>query len=256
MTTQTPPDTRATSDRSRAQLWAEGALAPHPYRLELRGSPADLAWPDLCAHCGNPSARRIVVKKAFRPRPRRHGSSGGLRAYRIASASVPFCGNCCATHETTVRRPSIAKMALQFIFNPLVIPALGFTWMTSVFVNQRPLPDIGPFPGWGVFVLLGAALAWCVFILWRTTAPGRIDPQTDITRACDFSEDVSGWLEKERRIYALSNKPFADRMAALNTDRVWTAGDQTRSMKAQFLYAVLMLAALAALAGLVKWMGR
>ncbi len=31
--------------------------------------------------------------------------------------------------------------------------------------------------------------------------------------------------EKERRIYALSNKSFADRMAAMNADRVWTPGN-------------------------------
>ncbi len=106
-----------------------------------------------------------------------------------------------------------------------------------------------------MYVLLAAALAWCVFVLWRSTGPSRLDPQTDITRACDFSEDVGGWLEKERRIYALSNKSFADRMVAMNADRAWTAGDQSRSTKVQFVLAVLMLAGLAAIAGLVKLMG-
>ena len=65
---------------------------------------------------------------------------------------------------------------------------------------------------------------------------------------------MSGWLEKERQIYALSNKSFADRMAAMNADRVWSAGDQSRSTKVQFWLAVLMLAGLAAIAGLVKLM--
>jgi hypothetical protein len=255
MATQAPANTNEMPSRSRAQIWAEGALAPHPYRLELRGSPAHLAWPEICAHCGNPATQRIVVKKVFRPLPRRHGSSGGLRAYRIGSASIPFCGNCRATHEATVRRPSVAKKALHLILNPLIIPILGFAWLTTIFVKQAPLPDVGRFPGWIVYVLLAAALAWCVFVLWRSTGPSRLDPQTDITRACDFSEDVGGWLEKERRIYALSNKSFADRMAAMNADRVWTAGDQSRSTKVQFVLAVLMLAGLAAIAGLVKLMG-
>ena len=149
----------------------------------------------------------------------------------------------------------MAKMAMHLVLNPLIIPVFGFTWLTTVFWKEAPLPDIGPFPGWGVFVALAAAWTWCVFVLWRSTATSRLDSLTEITRSCDFSEDVSGWLEKQRRIYALSNKAFADRMAAMNADRVWTAGDQSRSMKTQFVLALLMLAGLAAMAGLVKLMG-
>ena len=255
MNTSTPAPASTAPDRSRAQRWAEDALAPHSYRLELRGSPADLAWPEICAHCGNPATGRIVVKKAFRPLPRRHGSSGWLKATRITSVSIPFCANCIATHEATVTRPSMAKMAMNLILNPLIIPVLGFTWLTSVFWKEAPLPDIGPFPGWGVFVALAAAWLWCVFCVWRSTATSRLDSLTEITRACDFSEDVGGWLEKQRRIYSIRDKSFADRMVAMNADRVWSAGDQSRSMKVQFWLAVLMLAGLAAIAGLVKLMG-
>ena len=42
----------------------------------------------------------------------------------------------------------------------------------------------------------------------------------------------------------------------MNADRVWTAGDQTRSTKLQLVLAVLMLAALAAVAGYVKLTGQ
>jgi len=242
------------------QRWAESALAPHPHRLELRGSLSAIAWPEICAHCGTPASERIVVKKAYRPLPRRHGSgSGGMRAYRISSASIPFCGNCATTHRSTVKSPSIAKMAMHLFLNPLIIPVIGFVWLASVVLKafpNEPIPAIGWFPGWGVYVALAAAVAWCVYVLWTSTATSRIDPQTEITRACDFSENVSGWLEKERRIYALANKSFADRMAAMNADRVWTPGDQKQSMKVQFAMAVLMLLALAAVAGYIKLAGR
>lgn len=147
---------------------------------------------------------------------------------------------------------------MNLIFNPLIIPVAGFTWLSTIVWGQLgtgPVPDIGWFPGWGIPVSLAAALAWCVFVLWRSTGPSRLDPQTEITRSCDFSEDVSGFLETERRIYALRNKAFADRMAARNADRMWTAGDQTRSRTVQFALAALMLAALAALAAYIKLTG-
>jgi hypothetical protein len=206
-----------------------------------------------------PAAERIVVRKVFRPLPRRHGSSGWLRAFRISSASIPFCASCTATHRASVSHPSLAKMAMHLFLNPLIIPVLGFLWISSIFLKafpNEPIPDIGWFPGWGIVVALAAALGWCVFVLWRSTGPSRLDPQTEITRSCDFSEDVSGWLEKERHIYALHNKSFADRMAAMNANRLWTAGDQTRSTKLQFVYALLMLAALAAIAGYIKLTGQ
>jgi hypothetical protein len=121
--------------------------------------------------------------------------------------------------------------------------------------RSDPIVNPGPVPEWAVVTLLGAAFAWCVFLLWRTTAASRIDPQTEVTRSCDFSENVAGFLEKERRIYALGNKPFFDEMKALNTDRLWTTEDQARSMKFGLVTAVLMLAGLAGLVGLLKLLG-
>lgn len=260
MTSQAPAGASAAGDRTREQKWAESALTPHPYRLELRGAPADLAWPQICAYCGEPAAERIVVKKAFRPLPRANGRSApnGLRAYRIGSASIPFCASCTATHRATVQPPSRTAKAFRLILNPLIIPVVGFAWLTTVFwrsFRANPIADPGPFPEWGVVALFAAAMAWCVFLLWRTTAPSRLDPQTDITRSCDFSADVSRFLEKERRIYAIRNKPFADAMATLNADRLWTAADQARSTRAGLVVAVLTLASLAGVVGLLKLMG-
>ena len=248
---------RALQDRTRAQRWAEGALAPHPHRIELRGSLQRISWPEICAHCGMPASGRIVVRKAFRPLPRRH-SSAGLRSYRISTASIPFCASCISSHQATVQRPPFVKKALTLVFHPLIIPVVGFTWLATIFVREyrtAPIPDLGWFPGWGVPLVLAAALAWCVFVLWRATAPGRLDPQTAITRSCDFSEDVSGFLEQERRIYSLSNQSFASRMTGMNASRVWTAGDQSRSMNMQLVFAAAALVALAAIAGYVKLMG-
>jgi hypothetical protein len=57
----------------------------------------------------------------------------------------------------------------------------------------------------------------------------RIARQTEITRACDFSDDVSRIFERERHIYAVRDRTFFEAFAAANHDRVWTEDDDARS---------------------------
>jgi hypothetical protein len=94
-------------------------------------------------------------------------------------------------------------------------------------------------------------VVWCTFLMWQTSRASRLDPLTNVTRACDFSEDVSEFYEKERRIYAIKNKTFAESFAALNRDRAWTMDDQSRSMKLSFAVAIGMLLALGGVAALI-----
>ena len=108
----------------------------------------------------------------------------------------------------------------------------------------------------GLFALLAVTSVWSVFLMWQTTRASRLDPQTDVTRSCDFSEDVSYLFERERRIYALRNKTFAEALAALNAERAWTAADQSRSKKLALVTAVLTLAVLGGIAALLALTGR
>lgn len=245
---------RDVTNRSRAQIWAEGNLTTQPYSLELRGSPNDLSWPTVCAGCGDAAVEQIEVKKAFRPRPRRRGGNWGgfLQPYRIASAPIPFCGRCVAEHHATVKRPSTAKKLMSFLLTPLVIPVVGSAWvMSKVYPAMEGATGPGALIGWGLFALMAANMVWCTFLMWQTSRASRLDPLTNTTRACDFSEDVSEFYEKERRIYAIKTKAFAESFAALNRDRVWTRTDQSRSMKLSFVVAVGMLLALGGVAGLI-----
>ena len=245
---------RDAGKRSRAQIWAEGNLTTQPYSLELRGSPNEVSWPGTCASCGDSAAEQITVKKAFRPRPRRRGGNSGsfMRPYRIASAPVPFCGKCATEHRATVRRPSTAKKLMSFFLTPLVIPVVGSAWVASkVYPSMNGVTGTGALIGWGLFALMAANMVWCTFLMWQTSRASRLDPLTDITRACDFSEDVSEFYEKERRIYSIKNKTFAESFAALNQDRVWSTTDQSRSMKLSFAVAVGMLLALGGVAALI-----
>ena len=256
-TNATGPESLLRSDagnRSRAQIWAQGNLATQPYSLELRGAPNDLSWPRVCAGCGDAASEQLEVKKAFRPRPRRHGSGAGsfMRPYRIASARIPFCGTCVAEHHATVKRPSTAKKLMSFFLTPLVIPVVGSAWVASkVYPSMEGVTGTGALVGWGLFALMAANMVWCTFLMWQTSRASRLDPLTNVTRSCDFSEDVSEFYENERRIYAMKNKTFAESFATLNRDRVWSTGDQSRSMKLSFAVAVGMLLALGGVAALV-----
>lgn len=241
-------------NRSRTQIWAEGNLTSQPYSVELRGSPNALSWPNMCANCGDAASEQITVKKAFRPRPRRRGGNSQifLRPYRIAAAPVPFCGKCVAEHQATVKRPSTAKKVMSFFLTPLVIPVVGSAWiMSKVYPSMQGVTGIGALVGWGLFAIMAANVVWCTFLMWQTSRAGRLDSLTNITRSCDFSEDVSEFYEKERRIYSIKNKTFAESFATLNRDRVWTKSDQSRSMKLSFAVAVGMLLALGGVAALI-----
>ena len=138
---------------------------------------------------------------------------------------------------------------MTLLLNPLMIPVLGGVWGARTVFGAMDSPA---FPtnkaellGWGLFALMVACSVWSSFLLWITTRPQRLERWTEITRSCDFSEDVSEVFEKERRIYAMRNEAFALALASLNADRTWTANDQSRSQKLSLVVAVLMLALLA-----------
>lgn len=247
------------SNRTRAQIWAEGALAAHPYKLELRGRPDDLEWPQICAHCGDTAAERIVVKKAFRPLPSRHGRNRGMRPYRITAASIPFCATCAAEHRAALRPRSTAAKLMTLVFNPLMIPVIGAAWvamLTRPSSRGGPLTPSAALLEWGLFGLMVAISAWSLFLLWETTRAWRLDPQTEVTRSCDFSADVARFFERERRIYALRNKAFADALAAQNANRAWTAEDQSRSQTRSLVASVLFLALIGGIVALGALTGR
>ena len=176
-----------------------------------------------------------------------------LRAYRIAEAPIPFCGRCAAEHRATARPPSATKQLMTMLLNPLIIPVIGCAWVAALIYRsglpEMSLADPGGRIGWSLFALMVVGFCWSVYVTWQSTRASRLEPRTEITRACDFSEDVSYFFEKERRIYAMRNEQFAQAFATLNAGRGWTEADQKRSNTLSFRYAVLMLVTL----GVVAW---
>lgn len=242
--------------RSQIQIAADRSLAPHPHRLELRGAPNDLAWPQICANCGGPASEQVTVRKVFSKSRRLRSSSNQLIDFRIVRAPVPLCATCVNEHRATVIRPTLGSISGTFFW--YVIPVAGLIWVAqAIFPSAigQSLSEPGGRVGWGLFALIIGGLVWTLGLWWRSSAPSRIESQTEITKACDFSRDVSQMFERERHIYAMRNDAFAAAFRSLNADRAWTEQDQARSRRLQPIYAIglfVLLVGVAAIVGVFR----
>ena len=244
-------------ERSRQQKLAEAALAPHPHRLELRGAVESLAWPAICAYCGSDAPERLRVQKAFRRhRGFTHHRHSSLFDYQIVSADVPFCTACVELHRQTLPRVSPFTRWRTFFFNPAHIATVGCAFLLwKIGPSARDVASATGAEwqlGWSLIGLLAFGVIWTPGIIWWMTRPDRLEPRTDVTRACDFSGNVAMPFERARHIFSLRNESFAAALAAVNRGRVWTAGDQSRSWNRSAVFAAVCLSILLA-ARLLLW---
>jgi hypothetical protein len=218
--------------RTQLQRRAASALADHSYRLELVGSPGALDWPTLCASCGTGTDSRLTVRKVFgRPRSFNRRSTS-FRRQIIAAAEVPYCADCAARHRALVPPRSFLGDLWRMLW-PVLIPMFGFGWFFKLTVGIALEEQSGGGTNakyvWGLPVFFALGLLWCLVIAWWSSRAARVEKQTEVTRACDFSDDVSWFWERERRIYALRDQRFAQALAEANRDRLWADDDDRRS---------------------------
>lgn len=225
---------RGGRDRSNRQQRGLAALASHAHHAELRGAPNELAWPAICANCGAPASERIAVRKVFKRRhPESERYTSRLFWYKVYSARIPFCASCARDHRATVNVPTITGAVTALLFHPNIIAIIGFTWLLRMSlrdVHGFSLTDPRNRSAWEFVALPLLGLAWSLGLAWRLTLPSRIPPQTEVTLACDFSNDVSELYERERHIYAIRNETFAAALVQANQRRVWTPDDQARAL--------------------------
>lgn len=235
----------------------DAGLARHAHRVELRGRPSGLRWPDLCASCGTPARERIAVRKVFVRRHRLSHSHGvvGRRRYPIDSLAVPFCDACAARHRSLAPTMTALRRSLTYFRSALVIPVVGAGYMA--FVTSGALEGTAPGdPGGAVaravvaFFLVIAVATPAGMVL--TTRRYRVLPQTEITLACDYSDDVGSLVDGSRRVYSIRSGAFAEAFARLNRDRAWTDEHRRRAL----VPAALLIAAVAGAVALLGWFGR
>jgi len=232
-------------DRTPTQQRAEEALEAHPYRLELRGAPSALAWPTLCANCGQATSERIRVSKPFY-RQRHWGRSQTQKTpfdFRIVSADVPFCPPCIARHRQALPRRSAIGRLRTFLLNPAHVGTIGCAaLLTMVVPAALDMTGSSAMATWGFAGVLLLGILWILGLTWWTTRPDRLEPRTEVTRACDFSDNVALAFERERHIYTMRNQAFADAMAEANRDRVWTESDQSRMRRTSgFVFLAILI---------------
>ena len=234
--------------RNMYQHRADHDLARHSYRMELVGSLGAIAWPSLCANCGTDTDtdERLTVRKVFnRPRSVRRVSRG-FQGYVIRGAEVPYCTECTARHRDLVPPRTMLGDAWRMLW-PVLIPMAGagffFQLSFRIALDEQRRGDMATKYIWGIPALFAFILVWCVAIAWWSSRSVRVERQTEVTKACDFSDDVSRIWERERRIYALRNESFARAFADVNAGRVWTVEDDRRSSRVSGIVFAVGLAA-------------
>ncbi|HEX5820112.1 MAG TPA: hypothetical protein VFY20_14585 [Gemmatimonadales bacterium] len=198
------------------QLRAEG-LAPHPHRVDVDGWHGALAMPDLCAYCGAPAGERLLVQKVF---ARTHGVMDDRpMEHAIAGVHVPFCPDCLARHRAEAPVLTRLQHFGSGLGSQMGLYAL-FSGGATLFCAKEALAAL---VGGGTVIvpaviggLFGLMTAYALRLSWGATTRLRIPEQSEVTRAFDFSDDMSEGYRREQRIYAIRDANFARVFRTLN----------------------------------------
>ena len=193
-------------------------LAPHPYRVALRGQLHQLRQPPLCAFCGAGADRCIPVLKVFRD----PGGGDGVTGYCVDTAAVPYCPSCTARHGHERRVLSPIQRVAVSLATGLTVSAVGSVFMAFVLLPAawRALWMPGfPLP-LAVVLAFAAIAASSLAGAWRETARRRVPPQTEVTRAFDFSPTGAPLFGELGFVCSIRNADFARAFVAANQERV------------------------------------
>jgi hypothetical protein len=233
----------AAMNRTWDQRAAESDLSSYPYRLELRGTPRSLTWPDLCTNCGASATERVRVRRAFYRRARGRRSRG-LFGYQVVAADLPLCHSCAVRHRETVPGVSWFRRYRWWLLNPAHIATIGFAALLAMTLPGALDPSLtstSQMAGWGIIAIFIFGIVWTIGITWWMSRPDRFEPPSEITSACAISHDISEFFEGRRHLYGFRNQAFADAFGRANQERVWTEGDQARMWKKSLVATILLI---------------
>ena len=211
--------------------------------VALVGSHRHVAWPPLCPACGAAASTHIDVAKIFGRR-----SQYGTHAYYrfILRMRIPFCQPCAERHQQVVRRvPSVLG---SFFRTPAVLSFIGAIAVAAILsriflIGAGDVAQSARLYALGGIVLL---VSLGVFITASEARFLRVPPLTDITSACDFSDNV-GFPFGRRRFYAIRNPAFAEAFSRANQHRLWTDAVRKRDDRISGIaLAVVIVAAVIA----------
>lgn len=220
----------------------DARLAPHTHRYTFRGEPTSLVFPPLCPHCGATASTEVACTKVF---ARTHSDSSPT--YVTTTLLVPFCGDCARRH--TAQSPTHSRWAdlLSTFSNEMfgaVTGALGAAFFVYLGLTRVLRDPFGATITFGVAALIGWYARTMWRMAWRDSEYRRVSPQTDMTSAFDFSDDLSSAFESARFVCTVRDARFAESLARLNADRLWVAtspeaqAEQRRASRKLWLVAV------------------
>src|SRR5262245_48503699 len=230
-------------NRTWDQQVAESDLSSYPHRLEVRGAPRSLSWPDVCANCGGGATERVRVRRAFYRRARGRGSRGFF-GYQVVSADLPLCQPCAVRHRENVPKVSWFRRYRWWVLNPAHIATIGLAVllvMTLPTELDPPRSSTGLLATWGLPGIFALGIVWMIGITWWMSRPHRFEPRSEITSACDIIQDLGQFFEGRRHLYGFRNRAFADAFERSNQARVWTARDQTRMWKKSLVVTIALI---------------
>jgi len=223
-------------------------LPPEAIRVAVTGPARTLAWPAMCPNCGEPASRRIRVYKVFMRKSRRRPWH-----YHIRSIEIPYCERCTREHDALVKPPGRFTGWLAVFRSPLIISLAGAAVMA--YIGGRDLIDglFDPSSRMVALAIVGtiaAAALSSIVGAWWSFRYERTPRQTDITRACDFSDNLGNIFIGQRRVFAIRNPRFAEAFAAANRDRLLTDAIRKTDDRRNSIAAVAGLGLL----GVLWWM--
>lgn len=221
-------------------------LAPHAHRFSLCGALSGLQFPPLCPNCGNAAAHSLTCTKVFR-----HPDSDGPTRYTVISIAVPFCDTCTARHRAAeVKRTWMSDLVSSFA----TMEMLGavFPAMAALFCFYLALGDLFNARAMNTLMELGIGAVFAVIAYsqarttWAETERFRVPPQSDVTIAFDFSDDIASVSESARFVCTVRNPVFAEAFRALNIGRQYVPNspraqaERRRSNRLLWIYGTVL----------------
>ena len=216
---------------------------PPSHVVGLIGSHRGVGWPPLCPACGAPASTEIEVAKIFGRRARHSGR--GYYRY-IVRMRIPFCQSCADRHRQLVA--PVPSAFGSFFRTPALLSFIGAAAVGAILAMIFLQGGEGVSEGARLYALAGIVLlVGTGFVITAREARFlRVPALTEITRSCDFSDNL-GYPFGRRRLYAIRNGAFAAAFTRANQDRLWTEAIRRRdAWISGIVLAVLLVAAVIA----------
>jgi hypothetical protein len=219
------------------------------------GRPSAVAFPPVCTCCAQPASRRFRYGQAFP----RFGDEGQLLGYQVYHADIPLCAACLETQHRLAPPLSVVRRLLLLARTWFVIGLAGGT-LVCLYLLQMAWREVLRGRSALVELVIGTVFALIAIYhfraAWNASRHLAIPPETQVTSALAFSDDLSQLFEPERHEYRFQNPVVAERFRAANAGRQWVA-DSSRARIASNgrIVVVALVVAAAVLLWIAQWLG-